>query len=230
MGGGGIEQRFRRHADGEQLHLLRQLDGNNKGSGGGIENQSGGTLTVSDSTISGNSTVELGGGINNAGTLTLQNSIVAGNTGNNSTIPDLNGTITTDSGNNLLGTLVNNSTTDPTPGPGDVFSNAPLLAALGNYGGPTQTLALLAGSPAIAAGNAAAANLPATDQRGLPRHRGQQLDIGAFQTQAPGLVFTTLGQTSLAIAGRLAIRLTPSRSPCNLTISTATRRRPAQAA
>ena len=96
--------------------------------------------------------------------------------------------ITTDYGYNLLGTAVNNATNDPTPGPGDVFNDKPGLAALGNYGGPTQTLALLAGSPAIGAGNASATN-PATDQRGLPRVVNGSLDIGAFQTQPANLGF-----------------------------------------
>ena len=136
-----------------------------------------------------------GGGIeNNGGTLSMGNTIVAGNTGYGSG-PDINGSITTDNGYNLLGTAVNNATNDPTPGPGDVFNDKPGLAALGNYGGPTQTLALLAGSPAIGAGNASA-TVPATDQRGLPRVVNGSLDIGAFQTQPPTLAFTTLGQTA----------------------------------
>ena len=70
-----------------------------------------------------------------------------------------------------------------------------MLGTLANYGGPTQTLALLAGSPAIGAGNASA-TVPATDQRGLPRVVNGSLDIGAFQTQPPTLAFTTLGQTA----------------------------------
>ena len=120
---------------------------------------------------------------------------MAGNTDYYGSGPDINGSITTDNGYNLLGTAVNNATNDPTPGPGDVFNDKPGLAALGNYGGPTQTLALLAGSPAIGAGNASATN-PATDQRGLPRVVNGSLDIGAFQTQPPTLAFTTLGQTA----------------------------------
>ena len=56
-----------------------------------------------------------GGGIaNNGGALTLQNTIVSANTGN-SLNPDIGGAITTDNGNNLLGTLANNTTTIPAP-------------------------------------------------------------------------------------------------------------------
>ena len=40
------------------------------------------------------------------------------------------------------------------------------LAPLGDYGGPTQTMALLPGSPAIGAGIAVSG--VTTDQRGLP--------------------------------------------------------------
>ncbi len=192
-GGGGIEN----------AGMATVVDSTITGSysyqaGGGIQNASGGTLTVSDSTISGNSAADSGGGIDNSGTLTLQNSIVAGNSSSNSTNPDINGAITTDNGNNLLGTGVNNSTNDPTPGPGDVFSNTPMLTALGNYGGPTQTMSLLAGSPAIGAGNASATSLPTTDQRGLPRTAGGKLDIGAFQTQLPAIALNTLSQTTVA--------------------------------
>ncbi|MGO9923686.1 MAG: choice-of-anchor Q domain-containing protein, partial [Isosphaeraceae bacterium] len=165
--------------------------------GGAIDNESGGKLSLTNATVSSNSadnSADKGGGIeNNGGTLSLQNTIVAGNYDNSG--PDIGGVITTDNGNNLLGTAVNNTTTIPTPGPNDVFSDTPMLGTLADYGGPTQTLALLAGSPAIGAGNASATN-PATDQRGLPRVVNGSLDIGAFQTQPPTLAFTTLGQTA----------------------------------
>lgn len=55
----------------------------------------------------------------------------------------------------------------------------PLLGALGDYGGGSQTLPLLPGSSAIDAGNDT--HCPATDQRGVPRPQGPQCDIGAFE-------------------------------------------------
>jgi hypothetical protein len=58
------------------------------------------------------------------------------------------------------------------------------LAPLGNYGGPTQTVALLPGSLAIRRGALFA--LPTgltTDQRGNPRTTSGLLDIGAYQSQ-----------------------------------------------
>jgi hypothetical protein len=55
----------------------------------------------------------------------------------------------------------------------------PILAPLGNYGGPTPTMALLPGSPAIDHADVTA--FPATDQRGFPRPYGSAPDIGAFE-------------------------------------------------
>jgi hypothetical protein len=58
----------------------------------------------------------------------------------------------------------------------------PRLGPLQNNGGPTQTMALLPGSPAI--GQADNPFAPRTDQRGklrLDRH-GEATDIGAFET------------------------------------------------
>jgi hypothetical protein len=72
------------------------------------------------------------------------------------------------------------------PGEGNLDAD-PLLAPLGDYGGETQTVALLPGSPAIDAANA---NCPETDQRGLPRSL-PHCDLGAFESQG----------FSLAIAG-----------------------------
>src|SRR5207244_2459322 len=63
----------------------------------------------------------------------------------------------------------------------------PKLGPLGNNGGPTWTMALLPGSPAIDAGDDALLSAPfnlATDQRGLPRKSGAHVDIGAFEFQA----------------------------------------------
>ncbi len=60
------------------------------------------------------------------------------------------------------------------------LTNAPDLAPLGNYGGPTQTMPPLPGSPAIGAGNVAA-NTFTTDQRGYPRTQNGLIDIGAVE-------------------------------------------------
>ena len=49
------------------------------GNGGGIENEAGATLIISDSTIAGNTAGGNGGGIDNAGTITITNSTIAGN-------------------------------------------------------------------------------------------------------------------------------------------------------
>ena len=66
----------------------------------------------------------------------------------------------------------------------------PGLAPLANYGGPTKTMALMAGSPALDAGSNALAvdaegNPLAADQRGLARVFGQAVDIGAYEAQPP---------------------------------------------
>jgi hypothetical protein len=57
----------------------------------------------------------------------------------------------------------------------------PRLGPLQDNGGPTQTLALLADSPAIGRGNNAKA--PATDQRGATRidEFGEAVDIDAYE-------------------------------------------------
>jgi hypothetical protein len=55
----------------------------------------------------------------------------------------------------------------------------PKIDSLANNGGPTKTMALKTGSPAIDAGDDSAA--PDTDQRGVPRPIGSASDIGAFE-------------------------------------------------
>jgi hypothetical protein len=69
-------------------------------------------------------------------------------------------------------------------GAGDLSHKNPLLGPLANNGGPTQTMALQSGSPAIHAIPASSGACPATDQRGDPSGT-PACDIGAFQTQPP---------------------------------------------
>src|SRR5690606_5246435 len=76
-------------------------------------------------------------------------------------------------------TATNNLADDATCGSGFTNSDAIDLGALGDYGGPTETIPLLPGSAAIDAGDDA--HCPATDQRGVTRPQGSACDIGAFE-------------------------------------------------
>jgi hypothetical protein len=68
-------------------------------------------------------------------------------------------------------------------GQGDLASADPLLAPLGDYGGPTETHALRSGSPA--AGLFAQCPPPSSDQRGVERFQGS-CDAGAFEGSVAG--------------------------------------------
>jgi hypothetical protein len=156
-------------------------------SGGGIYNSN--TLTVTSSTLSANAIsasgqtqTSFGGGIDNSNALDLRNTLVALNTA--ATSPDLSGSVSS-LGHNLIGDGTGGSGYDPTDLVG-TSSNPidPRLGPLQGNGGPTQTMALLAGSPAIDAGDNTDA--PATDQRGFARIVGGTIDIGAFEVQPAG--------------------------------------------
>ena len=170
------------------------LSGNSATSSGGVLLNNGGTVRVTNSTLSGNSASGNGGGIFNAGTLTVTNTIVAGNTA--PTGPDINGAVVSH-GHNLIGTT--SGTLGITSGMnGDLANPTPLLSALGSYGGLTQTVALLPGSPAIDAGDdsvcnqmTGAAPVNTQDQRGITRPVGAHCDIGAFESQGFTLTRTS---------------------------------------
>jgi hypothetical protein len=61
----------------------------------------------------------------------------------------------------------------------------PLLGPLQNNGGPTQTMALQPGSPAIDLVPTLAAQCPGTDQRGVFRPAGGACDAGAYEVAPP---------------------------------------------
>src|SRR5262249_55423573 len=133
------------------------------------------TTTLTNCTVSGNS-ASVGGGISaaTASVLNATNTIVAGNQASSGA--DIYGSLATN-----LHNLIN------------MPADAAGLGTLGNYGGPTQTIPLLPGSPAINAGTSAGA--PLTDQRGLPRFG--PVDIGAFEVQAaPTIVSTVINDGS----------------------------------
>lgn len=139
------------------------------------------SATLVNCTIVGNSTTLAGGaaiGQSGAGTrtLTLLNNIIVGNTANG--VPaDFSITADPSSSSNLVGAG---------PGLSNGINNNQvglaqadvLLSVLGSFGGPTLSIPLLPGSPAIDAGNGSGA--PATDQRGVTRNF---VDIGAFESR-----------------------------------------------
>jgi CSLREA domain-containing protein len=164
------------------------------GTAGGIDieanNSTPRTATLRNVTISGNSNPTTGGlsSFGNQMVLTLIDTLVAGNSG--STAPDCSNQASaniTSGGNNLIGdntgcTITNLQASDQIGTSGSPIN--PLLGLLANNGGPTQTMALLAGSPAINAGNNGTCAL--TDQRGFVRPAGVNCDIGAFEAGAVG--------------------------------------------
>src|SRR5205814_1688420 len=71
--------------------------------------------------------------------------------------------------------------------PHDIFGMDPRLGPLQNNGGPTQTMALLTGSPAIATGDVTYA--PRIDQRGYTRvssFDNPRIDMGAYAVRVGG--------------------------------------------
>jgi hypothetical protein len=158
------------------------------GFAGGILNgglfQSAGTLVINNSTLSGNIANEgRGGGILNVkgSMVVLQNSILANNTGGN-----CRGTFTS------RGYNLSSDESCSFTAAGDLNGLDPKLGPLQNNGGPTDTMALLPGSPAIDAGNPGGCadsqgHLLKTDQRGKPRPDKEDAggcDIGAYESQS----------------------------------------------
>lgn len=141
------------------------------GTGGGIDSFSG-MLEMNSCTISGNSTSVSGGGITiYEGTVNLRNTIIAANTA--PVGPDVENTLNPGTlaltGGNLLGDAADSGLS---AGQQVILAADPLLAPLGNYGGPAATMPPLPGSPAIDAGA-----LPPTNE----------LAAWTFETSQPDL-------------------------------------------
>jgi CSLREA domain-containing protein len=159
------------HARGSEPPRLSSFSG-----GGGIANVFG-TLTVSNSTFSKNGARIGPGGIrNDRGKVTLKNTIVANSTnGKNCSTRIIDAGYNIDDGTSCGFSAAKNSLPS---------TNPKLASSLANNGGPTKTIALLTGSPAINAipntRNGCGTKIT-TDQRGVSRPQGNRCDIGAFE-------------------------------------------------
>jgi hypothetical protein len=160
--------------------------------GGGIDNGPTASLTLSNVTLSGNSSIsgeENAGGGNlatNSGTggfTKLSNTIVSAGSVTNifnagANCVDEKNTPPTSLGGNI------DSLNECGIGaaPGDKNNTDPKLTGLANHGGPTDTMALMPGSPAFRALTSCADSF---DQRGQPR--SSPCSTGAFEPQPPTL-------------------------------------------
>ena len=194
---------------------VNETGGSGSGYGGAIFTLNG-QIFLDDDTISGNTAAQGGAGVYLLGngvnaTATINNTIIGQSA---TSVADFvantinSGSTTTSGFGNLIGTATGFS--------GTIVSTAdPDVAALGFYGGPTQTMPPLPGSPAIDAGHSFFFMGVITDQRGEPRVGNGVVDIGAVQTQ--GYTFTTAADstpqsapTGAKFAEPLAVTVTPN--------------------
>jgi CSLREA domain-containing protein len=190
--------------------------GGNGGSGLGGAIFNVGTMTLTACTVNGNAASAGQGGTGNSpqnngfsgaaraavftggGTAAVRNTLITGNIG--LTSRDVDGAFASQ-GYNLVGTS-NHSTGFTQTGDQtgtDASPINPLLGSLQNNGGPTDTMALSTGSPALDQGKNFGLT---TDQRGVPRPldspyianatNGDGSDIGAFEADAPQSAVTLI--------------------------------------
>ena len=187
-------------------------------------------MTIIDSTLAGNTANQYGGAIDNVSTLTVISTTIAYNSVDHrrhrrpaSTSTPAPEPCTTPSSTSIpmAPARPRSPTTSPARCPprsaynligvggliNGVNNNlvgvtAPGLApGLASNGGPTQTIALLAGSPALGAGSATipGVTIPGTDQRGVARLAGA-FDIGAYQFSTTNSLTQRVGSLTSTVS------------------------------
>ncbi len=186
-GGGAVFSNIDTNTETNRLTISNAtISGNTTSTDGGGVYVRRGQARIEDSTITEN-TAERGSGFasrgfpggNQSNTVTeVSNTIISGNGGDNDV------SLVVDGGGNGINTfqslghnLIGGGASAGQFNNNDIINSNPGLGPLADNGGPTQTHALLADSPALEAGSTSAT----TDQRGLPR--GETPDIGAFEAQ-----------------------------------------------
>jgi fibronectin-binding autotransporter adhesin len=184
--GGGIENVARESGITSRLVVVDSTIAGNKAAefGGGVDSYTfnGGAESVRLNAVTiayndgdgDNSGTGFGGGIDNeanSGVFRLANTLVARNTA--PVAANCSGAALISGGHNLFGRMPDENCLQSTQ-PSDRFAQ-PKIGQPASNGGPTKTIALLAGSPAI---NHAGSDAPTRDQRGVIRH---DPDIGAFE-------------------------------------------------
>ena len=146
--------------------------------GGAVQVLSGGTASIDSVTFSGNAVSgggdggSVGGSVSGSiGSVTIANSILNGGTPH-----DLDANAFTFAGYNMLGSQGSATI----KGTGVLVAGSPNLGTYGDHGGPTFTVNLLAGSPAIDAIPSGSCT-QTLDQRGVSRPQGSGCDIGAYE-------------------------------------------------
>jgi len=158
-----------------------------------------GALRLANCTISDNTASGIGGGIYIRGPLDITNTIIAHNDGKQGDCflaPGDSG------GRGSIGENEHNLVEDRSCDA--AYSGDPLLGPLADNGGATWTHALLPGSPAIDVVPAQESTLT-TDQRGLPRpvacaSSDTPVDLGAFEVQAGEYVAVTPGPSPTPVS------------------------------
>jgi CSLREA domain-containing protein len=188
------------------------ISGNGATHGGGVANHDRASTTIENTTITDNTALS-GGGIANTGvvnaSVSIDNTIVA----QNATPPEPPPPPQTEDCEGAITSaghnLVGFATGCPSSGIGDLTTPDPLLGPLADNGGPTPTHRLLATSPALDAGDTSLT----VDQRGVARPQGPADDIGAFEAvlgpnTAP--ILDAIGDQSVAEADTLDVEITAS--------------------
>ena len=196
-----------------------------------------GTLTLTNSTVSGNASGRVGGGLFNTGTVTLAQSLLSGNTAPviAAEAYNISGTVIGD-GFNLFGHDGFSGVAGFTLGATDLVPVVPLPTildpTLGFNGGTTSTHVLVFGSPAVDAvpGAGCATGI---DQRGAPRPQDADgdtipdCDIGSVERglipiQAE-IISTTLDcrAPGCRVSVRCNLLETECRNPIDITIRSA---------